>query len=752
MAHRDRVKTLLDEARRDIMFVHIAHPKDAKRQEVQSGIRRHVMLDTARSRRKRPRYITIPLEIGAAQPSTRELSRDGDSRLRIIPLPTMPLLPAPSPHFSSLGLLGVELDARGMQILDYNPTKDKRIEPSTTFGFGWVQMGGWNRWAIHIGGLYEIIKLRGGLSRLERQLSTLAFWLDIVGRAVLDIPPQFSIPVHLSSFNPSENKVSPILEALLERLSQTHPQFLSLCEALRMTASVVHIVNVKTEDPGFWESDPKHWGSDSLEWRRPRWIDVSASGTKGLEQEELVVPKPGTYIGWSKGARDGPSKKFSQVEFVATMASLFHEWRVHPVQREGEGLQPARERVARLIDEDSAPVLLQQMLRPKRDHMKWTNVLPSQRLCQEVWLTPTPLPTLSPTITGQINKVMKILTSQNVSFTVKSGGHTPFAGGSNVADGVTIDLIHLDAITVSADRQTVSIGSFNRWINVSEALDPLKLAVVGGRSANVEVGGLILGGGISFFSGQKGWACDNVRNFEVVTASGKVVNASPTVNKDLYWALRGGDVWSNSVIFPGVANATVISHFQNLTTRGMPSDPAAHSFLAMTYQPAFGGYLINAQSFHANIPSAPETIPAVFAPIQSVPGAILNSTLIANISTHLRNIDIPYGTRQTWQNTFISATSSPLLTDIVSLFEARNTLLLAAAGEASFTPFLAIQSIPVNVIVEMQKNCRNALGLKPLDGPLVLLSLATTWEDPQLDLLIEDSTRSLIEKIESMAK
>jgi len=60
------------------------------------------------------------------------------------------------------------------------------------------------------------------------------------------------------------------------------------------------------------------------------------------------------------------------------------------------------------------------------------------------------------------------------------------------------------------------------------------------KMSPVGVPGLVLGGGISFFSNKLGWACDNVASYEVVTASGLVVTASPTQFPDLYWALRGG--------------------------------------------------------------------------------------------------------------------------------------------------------------------------------------------------------------------
>lgn len=48
------------------------------------------------------------------------------------------------------------------------------------------------------------------------------------------------------------------------------------------------------------------------------------------------------------------------------------------------------------------------------------------------------------------------------------------------------------------------------------------------------------GGGISFLSPDKGFACDHVLNFEVVLASGEIVNANATSNPDLFLALKGG--------------------------------------------------------------------------------------------------------------------------------------------------------------------------------------------------------------------
>jgi hypothetical protein len=98
-------------------------------------------------------------------------------------------------------------------------------------------------------------------------------------------------------------------------------------------------------------------------------------------------------------------------------------------------------------------------------------------------------------------------------------------------------------VELSEDRITTSVGPGNNWHDVYRQLDPKNVSVVGGREAGVGVGGLTLGGesdillvprfitninvgGISYFSGRYGWACDNVRNYEVFQLHGKESKAT----------------------------------------------------------------------------------------------------------------------------------------------------------------------------------------------------------------------------------
>jgi FAD/FMN-containing dehydrogenase len=83
-------------------------------------------------------------------------------------------------------------------------------------------------------------------------------------------------------------------------------------------------------------------------------------------------------------------------------------------------------------------------------------------------------------------------------FAVKSGGHGCYDGQSGVNQGITIDLVKLNQIGVSQNRSIVTLGPGSRWLDVYTALEPLNLTVIGGRDADVGVGGFLLGGKLSY--------------------------------------------------------------------------------------------------------------------------------------------------------------------------------------------------------------------------------------------------------------
>ncbi|KAG9256601.1 FAD binding domain-containing protein [Emericellopsis atlantica] len=166
---------------------------------------------------------------------------------------------------------------------------------------------------------------------------------------------------------------------------------------------------------------------------------------------------------------------------------------------------------------------------------------------------------LQPHSTAQVSTALKALSEEDGKcwlVGIRSGGHSPFPS-NNVKQGVTIDLGALDEVHYApgpngtAEDGTVVVGSGARWGEVYAKLEPQGAMTTGGREGHVGVGGFLLGGGFSWYSGKLGMSADNVVSYEVVLADGTVVTADASENADLFKALKGG-----------MNNIGVVTHFK----------------------------------------------------------------------------------------------------------------------------------------------------------------------------------------------
>ncbi|TVY93031.1 Bifunctional solanapyrone synthase, partial [Lachnellula willkommii] len=177
---------------------------------------------------------------------------------------------------------------------------------------------------------------------------------------------------------------------------------------------------------------------------------------------------------------------------------------------------------------------------------------------QTTWESPTCI--FQPEGVKDVQVIVSRLVSKNISFAIRSGGHSVIPGASNINQGVLIDMSRLSGIQYDAANNVALIGAGQRWENVYNHLDNYNVTIVGGRVLDVGVGGLTLGsmllpygflfhsvctltlvsGGLSYLSDLYGLACDNVASFEVVLANGSVVNANEESHSDLFWALKVG--------------------------------------------------------------------------------------------------------------------------------------------------------------------------------------------------------------------
>jgi FAD/FMN-containing dehydrogenase len=136
-------------------------------------------------------------------------------------------------------------------------------------------------------------------------------------------------------------------------------------------------------------------------------------------------------------------------------------------------------------------------------------------------------------------EAVRFAAAEGLKVCVRGGGHN-VAGRSVQTDALLIDLAALNSMRVDVQAQRVEAGGGALWRDLDQAAGRFGLATTGGMVADTGIGGLTLGGGIGWLMRRYGLTIDNLLAASVVLANGKQVEASPTHNADLFWALRGG--------------------------------------------------------------------------------------------------------------------------------------------------------------------------------------------------------------------
>lgn len=130
-------------------------------------------------------------------------------------------------------------------------------------------------------------------------------------------------------------------------------------------------VNINVEG---LHTDPKTWGPDALVWRPSRWLRPSQTekATNAVTtQESFVEPDAGTFIPWADGPRSCVGRKFSQVEFVAVLATLISQYRVRPVLRPGESEADGQRALRSMVENSAISAITLQMREPRKRALGW---------------------------------------------------------------------------------------------------------------------------------------------------------------------------------------------------------------------------------------------------------------------------------------------------------------------------------------------------------------------------------------------
>ncbi|KAF2676575.1 FAD-binding domain-containing protein [Lentithecium fluviatile CBS 122367] len=375
---------------------------------------------------------------------------------------------------------------------------------------------------------------------------------------------------------------------------------------------------------------------------------------------------------------------------------------------------------------------------------------------QEASLSPSCV--VKPTSAFDVSIAIKTISFVNIGlscdFAIRGGGHTPWASSANIEKGVTIDMSAIKSVVFNKDKSIASVGAGAVWGDVYRTVDAAGLAVIGGRGATIGVGGLTTGGGISYFSARKGFACDNVANYEIVLANGNIVNANSKENADLWLALKGGSnnfgvvtrfdlktfkqgkFWGGSILYGDDASPALIQAFSDLN-KATGYDEYAALIQSFSYVSGGVGFVVA-----ANIEYTKEGVenPATFQPFTAAQPQFINSMRTSNLTDF------------TVEQMYITTTFKSQLAFLQSAYSNFKSISpqLSAVPNLSFS--WTIQPIPPALTSKSAPLGGNMLGLDPSEGALVLGLISATWDTAADDELVYRVGKQFYDNIVSEAK
>jgi FAD binding domain/Berberine and berberine like len=137
-----------------------------------------------------------------------------------------------------------------------------------------------------------------------------------------------------------------------------------------------------------------------------------------------------------------------------------------------------------------------------------------------------------------VTALLDWIRSNNLPFALRSGGHS--YEGFSQSTAVAVDLRLMNAITVDAANNSVTVGAGASLMQVYQALAAHNLALPAGSCPTVGISGHSTGGGFGFLARSHGLTCDCLSGLTMVDAQSQVVTADATNAADLFWACRGG--------------------------------------------------------------------------------------------------------------------------------------------------------------------------------------------------------------------
>jgi hypothetical protein len=148
-------------------------------------------------------------------------------------------------------------------------------------------------------------------------------------------------------------------------------------------------------------------------------------------------------------------------------------------------------------------------------------------------------------------------------------------------DTILIRTTGMRGVEVDPDARTARVEAGVLSVELGEAANAHGLSFLPGSSPDVGVIGYTLGGGLSWLGRKYGFACNQVRAIDLVTADGEPRTVDAETEPDLFWAMRGGgggyaivtalqvdlvpvaEVYGGVLIFPAEVGADAVRTYRD---------------------------------------------------------------------------------------------------------------------------------------------------------------------------------------------
>lgn len=298
---------------------------------------------------------------------------------------------------------------------------------------------------------------------------------------------------------------------------------------------------------------------------------------------------------------------------------------------------------------------------------------------------------------------------------------------------------------------------------VYNELEKYGRVVAGGRVDCVGVGGLLLGSGLSFYSGRDGFACDSVVAYEVVLADGSIVTAKVGEHEDLFHVLKGGSnnfgivtrfvmktrpigsVWGGVALRPAdslPAAAKVLEGF----TANAEEDPDSTIIFVAAHQPKFGGDVVMTLCFNAAGVEKPKafdgffSLPEIFSDYKA--GKVTDITPYSALPATYYNI---------WY-TLSFKNDASIIQKASELHYVLAKELKEKVTDGDFTSHCAFQPIPLLYTKHSVAAGGNILGLEAYPHHGVMLQVSASVKTAELAEWVRPKVRAITQDLAAFAE